>query len=98
MVKLVVEYTDMKMLAITYEKAKIITMGAIGLSNESAISGRYLRNRYPMHIFPTLIVSLPKKQIKVPIPFVIMKLPECLRAKAKAAIADEQKLLPVRAT
>ena len=77
---------------------KITIRGAIGLSRESAMAGKYRRNRYPMHTLPILIVSLPRKQIRVPMPLVIIKLPECFRASAKAAIADEQKFCPVNAT
>lgn len=57
-----------------------------------------LITRYPIKVFEILIVALPKNEIKVPTPLVIKKDPEFLRARMKAAIADVQKLSPVRAT
>lgn len=51
-----------------------------------------------MNTFPAVIVILPKKPIKAPIPLVMTKDPLFLRARTKAAIAEEQKFLPVNAT
>ena len=53
---------------------------------------------YPITELATEIVSFPRIVINAPIPLVVMKLPECLRARVKADIALEQKLLPVKQT
>ena len=44
------------------------------------------------------IVILPRKKINDPTPLVIVKVAAFFKARTKAAIADEQKLSPVKAT
>ena len=72
--------------------------GAIGSSTLSLISLMFVSMMYPTKVFARAMVNFPRKQISVPIPLVTKKLPECLRARANAAIALEQKFSPVSAT
>lgn len=51
-----------------------------------------------MAVFPILIVILPRKKMKAPIPLVIKKEAVCFKARMKAYIADWQKVSPVKAT
>ena len=88
----------MKILAIKYDMTKITTVGAKGSSTESFVSSRETIRIYPITELPTEIVSFPRILIKLPIPFVVKKLPECFKASTNADIALEQKLLPVRQT
>jgi len=73
-------------------------IGGTGDCNSSFNPFMLVSIKYPIKTFPTVIVTLPRKPIKAPIPFVMMKDPLFLRANTNAAIAEEQKFLPVSAT
>lgn len=57
-----------------------------------------LITKYPIAVFEMLIKALPTNDINLPIPLVIKKEPECLRASKNAVSADEQKFFPLIAT
>ena len=84
--------------AIRYEIKKMIISGGIGLSSSELIDLIDVIRMYPIAELPTVIVNLPKSMIRDPIPLVMKKVLECLRAKTNAAIAELQKFSPVRAT
>jgi hypothetical protein len=98
MVREVVPYTDMKIDAITYDMKKITIRGPTSLSIASETDFISESISIATRVLPTAIENLPKKEIRDPIPFATKKLPECLRAREKAFIAEEQKFSPVRAT
>ena len=72
--------------------------GITGESVAPSSSIMYSTSTYPISVLMIEIVTLPRKQIKAPTPFVITNEAAFLRARAKAAIAEEQKLSPVSAT
>ena len=86
------------MLAIIYEIKNTNNAGYRGVYTVSLVGLRETIMMYAITVLPTEIVILPRKVISAPIPFTVMKLPECFKAKTKADIALEQKPLPVRQT
>jgi hypothetical protein len=87
----------MNTLAILKEMTKITTSTGSGLSISSLNDSIFVIKMYPIKVFNIEIVILPRKKIKPPIPFVIVKVARFFRARIKACIAEAQKFSPVRA-
>jgi hypothetical protein len=87
----------MNTLDILKEIVKITTSTGNGLSMSSLKDSTFVIKMYPIKVFIIEIVILPRKKIKPPIPFVIVNVARFFKARTKAAIAEVQKLSPVRA-
>lgn len=88
----------MNTLAIINDIKKIIAKIGIGLSMSSLKDSTWVIKRYPMAVLTIEIVIFPRKKIRDPIPFMMTKVLMFFNARTKAAIAEVQKLSPVKAT
>jgi hypothetical protein len=77
---------------------KMRTRNGTGWSMSSWKLGTYVITRYPIPVLDTLMKTLPRLWMSLPMPWVMKKLPEFFRARTHAYIADAQNVSPVRTT